>query len=42
MEYADHGDLYKLIVEHQKNNYLFGENEIWRIFIQVNFSSFFS
>ena len=35
MDYADNGDLYQKIVEHQKKGQLFSEIEIWNIFIQV-------
>jgi Protein kinase domain. len=35
MEYADNGDLFQKIVEHQKKGTLFPEPEIWNIFIQV-------
>lgn len=35
MEYADNGDLYQKIVEHQKKGTNFSETEIWSIFIQV-------
>jgi len=35
MEFADNGDLYQKIIEHQKNSTSFSENEIWAIFIQV-------
>jgi NIMA (never in mitosis gene a)-related kinase len=33
MEYADDGDVYQKIVEHQKNKTFFEEDDIWRIFI---------
>lgn len=36
MEYADNGDLYQKIVEHQKKGRLFEEEEIWNVFIQVS------
>jgi len=35
MEFADNGDLFQKICEHQKNNTHFSEDEIWSIFIQV-------
>ena len=35
MEFADNGDLYQKICEHQKNMTNFSESEIWAIFIQV-------
>lgn len=35
MEYADGGDLYEKICQHQKNNSKFKEEEIWSIFIQI-------
>lgn len=35
MEYADNGDLYQKIVEHQKKGTYFPEQEIWSIFVQV-------
>ena len=35
MEFADNGDLFQKITEHQKNDTCFTENEIWSIFIQV-------
>ena len=35
MEYADNGDLSKLIQEYKKSNKYFNEKEIWRIFIQI-------
>ncbi len=37
MEFANNGDLFQRIVENQKKGVLFNENEIWNIFIQVNF-----
>jgi NIMA (never in mitosis gene a)-related kinase 1/4/5 len=33
MEYADNGDLFQKITEHQKNKTTFSEQEIWKIFI---------
>lgn len=33
MEYADWGDLFQQICDHQKNNTLFKEDEIWKMFI---------
>jgi NIMA (never in mitosis gene a)-related kinase len=36
MEYADNGDLYQKIVEHQKKGILFAEQDIWTIFFQVD------
>ena len=35
MEFANNGDLFQKIVEHQKKGVLFKEGEIWNIFIQV-------
>lgn len=35
MEFADNGDLYQKIVDHQKNQTYFEENDIWSIFIQI-------
>ena len=35
MEYADDGDLYQKILEHQKTNAWFKEEYIWKIFIMV-------
>ena len=35
MEYADDGDLYQKILEHQKANTWFEEIDIWKIFIMV-------
>ena len=35
MEYADGGDLYEKICQHQKSKTRFAETEIWDIFIQV-------
>jgi serine/threonine protein kinase len=35
MEFADNGDLFQKITEHQKNNTCFTESEIWNVFIQV-------
>lgn len=35
MEFADNGDLFQKIVEHQKDPSLFDEETIWKIFIQV-------
>jgi len=35
MEYADDGDLYQKIVEHQKACTNFKEDDIWRIFINI-------
>ena len=35
MEYADDGDVFQKIVMHQKNNTLFEEEFIWKIFITV-------
>jgi hypothetical protein len=33
MEYADNGDLFQKISEHQKQKTTFAEQDIWRIFI---------
>lgn len=33
MEYADDGDVYQKIIDHQKNKTTFDEDDIWRIFI---------
>jgi NIMA (never in mitosis gene a)-related kinase len=35
MEFADNGDLFQKITEHQKAKTTFTEQEIWKIFIQV-------
>lgn len=35
MEYADDGDLYQRIVEHQKKSSTFKEQEIWSLFVQI-------
>ena len=35
MEFADKGDLFQKICEHQKNHTNFSESEIWTILIQV-------
>ncbi len=35
MEFADNGDLFQKICDHQKSNTCFSETEIWSIFIQV-------
>lgn len=35
MEYADNGDLYQKIVEHQKKGSSFAEAEVWSIFVQI-------
>lgn len=35
MEYADNGDLFQQICDHQKNNTLFREDDIWKMFIQM-------
>ena len=35
IEFADNGDLFQKICEHQENNSHFSEEEIWNIFIQV-------
>ena len=35
MEYANYGDLFQQITDHQKNQSYFNEDDIWRIFIQV-------
>jgi len=35
IEYADNGDLFQKILDHQKKGQLMNENEIWNIFIQV-------
>lgn len=35
MEYANNGDLFQKICEHQKKGTNFQEPEIWNIFIQV-------
>jgi hypothetical protein len=36
MEFADNGDLFQKICDHQKKNSAFTESEIWSVFIQVN------
>jgi NIMA (never in mitosis gene a)-related kinase len=33
MEFADDGDLYQKIVEHQKSGALFNETEVWNYLI---------
>ena len=35
MEFADNGDLFQKIADHQQRKTHFPENDIWRIFIQV-------
>jgi NIMA (never in mitosis gene a)-related kinase len=35
IEFADNGDLFQKIIEHQKSNTQFNEEEIWRILIQT-------
>ena len=35
MEYADDGDLYQKIVEHQRNQTQFEEDTIWKYFINM-------
>jgi NIMA (never in mitosis gene a)-related kinase 1/4/5 len=35
MEYADNGDLFQKITEHQKGKTFFSESEVWKVFIQV-------
>lgn len=40
MEYADNGDLFQKILDHQKRGLPMNENEIWNIFIQVKFFIF--
>lgn len=35
MEYADNGDLFQKIKQHQENGTCFMESDIWRIFIQI-------
>lgn len=35
MEYADNGDLFQKISDHQKNKTFFQEQEIWKVFIHV-------
>jgi NIMA (never in mitosis gene a)-related kinase 1/4/5 len=35
MEYADDGDLYQKIVQHQKAKTNFAEDDIWRVFIHL-------
>jgi len=35
MEFANNGDLFQKIVEHQKNSTCFTESEVWSVFIQV-------
>ena len=36
MEFVDNGDLFQKITGHQKRGFLFEEEEIWGIFIQVS------
>lgn len=33
MEYADNGDLFQMICDHQKTNTFMKEETIWKIFI---------
>lgn len=40
MEYADNGDLFQKILDHQKRGLPMNENEIWNILIQVRFCFF--
>ncbi len=35
MEFADNGDLFQKICEHQKDKTYFTESEVWQVFIQV-------
>ena len=35
MEYADGGDLYEAIKQHQKEQKLFEEHEIWNVLTQI-------
>jgi serine/threonine protein kinase len=35
MEYSDDGDLYQKIVQHQKEESPFQEDEVWRTLIQI-------
>lgn len=35
MEYANHGDLYQKIVQHQTDKTMFQESQIWHLLIQV-------
>ena len=35
MEFANNGDLYQKIVQHQKEQIIFAETEIWRMLIQI-------
>ncbi len=35
MEYADDGDLFQRIVDHQQDSTQMNENDIWCIFIQI-------
>jgi NIMA (never in mitosis gene a)-related kinase len=35
MDYADDGDLYQKIVDHQKNKTNFDEDTIWKVFIHL-------
>jgi NIMA (never in mitosis gene a)-related kinase len=35
MEFADEGDLFQHICQHQNKNTNFDETDIWKIFIQV-------
>ena len=37
MDFAEKGDLFQRITEHQKKGVLFNEKEIWSVFIQVIF-----
>ena len=35
MEFVNNGDLYQKIVDHQEDQYLFKEQEVWKLLIQV-------
>lgn len=35
MEFADNGDLFQKITDHQANSTHYSEQEIWKIFIQI-------
>jgi len=37
LEFADDGDLFEKIKEHQQKNISFTEEEIWDIFLQIVF-----
>ena len=38
MEFANNGDLFQKISNHQKNGTTFDEDTVWKVFIQVGIS----